>query len=225
MNGKQHMTLRTGGSIKVFRDGHLKEIDWPVVAFEPFDEAVAKLQAFESVQDKSTGSAKGETATQKRLRREIYADFLGPLRDMAELQKINDPALIVDSYIERHGDFDTQVDNAATAADKYPDLLVNYLANPNFVVELRAALAALRASRDSREQLWVSRSGATGGIEAAEKELRERIRALDAALEAKLRNNLPLLANWKVVSRIRKTRTTPRPGGDATPPGDEGTPG
>ncbi len=80
---------------------------------------------------------------------------------------------------------------------------------PNdFVAQLTAAAQAVLDAVDDRKLTSGKRSGATAGLARQVAEGKRVLAILDALVTRALRDNAPLLANWKSVIRVPRTATT-----------------
>lgn len=188
---------------------------------EKFDAAVARLAAFEDQQLDSTKTAIGETAVQKQLREDISL-FVQAIAGTARVEQLNDPRLIMYARINNQSQFLEQLDALVAALAGYESVMTKGGVGPEFVARLTTAIDQLKASTESRDRHWGKRSGATKGLEEADKAVRATLGQIDGMLMGWLKGNPSLLADWKASSKIHRTRVEPRRGGSVVlPPDDE----
>jgi hypothetical protein len=189
---------------------------------EKLDDAVARLAAFEDQQLGSTKTAIGETAVQKQLRENISYRFLQAISNTAKVEKLNDPRLIIYARINNQSQFLEQLDALVAALPAYESVMTKAGLGPEFVGRLNTAIDELKASTESRDRHWGKRSGATKGLEEANKAVRDRLGEVDRMLMGWLKGNPSLKADWKASSKIHRARIEPRRGGSVElPPDDE----
>lgn len=183
------------------------------------DTAVAQLVEFRLEQAVITGLARQETANLAALRHEIYANFGSPIRAVAEARLRDVPdyeMLLLPSRAKTHGEFLAKAVSLADAAAKHETFLGKAIMRPNFLSELRSAIARYFAMHDSRARHLSRKSAARAGIAAADKAARKVIGLLDGALTPLFRDDPGLLADWKTSCRIHKTPVDPSSTGDIT---------
>src|SRR5436305_4500417 len=95
---------------------------------------------------------------------------------------------------------------AATAmtekAEIYKDVLVESGMPADFIEQLTAAAAALKASIDGRGLARASRVAATTGVESEEALGRRTVQIIDALVTRQLRKDPSQLAEWKQLKRV-----------------------
>lgn len=224
MKGRESGAEDAGHRVRSFLDAHAAELDVAPLVRADLDTGVSQLVAFKAEQLHAISAAIGETAAQKQMRADIYESFLGLIGQLATSKNLGDPALIIPSHL-KHADFLARLETLLVAAPKHERLLVDFGVPPDFMVRLRAAIDELSASTASRAQHWSSRAGATGGLKAANKAVRDQIDQLNRLLLPKLQKTNPALAAaWKASAKIHRTRVEPRRGGSIGPPDDEENP-
>jgi hypothetical protein len=158
------------------------------------------------------------------MRDDIYHDFLQLIGDTAEIENLNDPRLIIDARINGQSEFLTQVETLLAALPKYERVMTPIGIDADYIARLKRATDELRAMTDSRERHWGSRSGATGGLEAASKAVRDYIGQVDGVLFMVKKRSPSFKADWDASRKIHKTRVEPRRGGSVVLPPDDETP-
>jgi hypothetical protein len=221
MAGKKLRIFEAGGRVRGFLDAHKDAIQVPTEMRDIFDKALADLGMYLGVQGSSEAMAIGETAAQKKLRDDIYHDFIGPIGAVADYLELDDPRLTMYARIERHGEFDIEIESLMTAAAEHEAALAARLMRPDFLAQLRSAVDQLRTSTARRARLRSEGPSATAGGDAAAKQLMNRIAVFKAVIPPLLIGNPALLADWKASSRVHKTRVEPRPGGSVQLPPDD----
>jgi hypothetical protein len=174
------------------------------------NDAATQLAAFQVEQSTTTGAAKGETANQAVLRKEFFADFMKPIAKIAKgsLKTAPElPVLTVASGKLRNGDFAGAAQSLADAAAKYESTFVSGGLAPDFLTQLRAAIAQLNASKVSRDGNLGQRAAATKGIADSTKTANEVLVVLDSAISKALKGNASLLAGWKSTRKIAVATT------------------
>ena len=112
-----------------------------------------------------------------------------------------------------------------TAAAEYEDDFVAYNSAETFVADITAAIAAFDAVTGRRYTAMGKQMGATAGLTATARAGITAVRALNAIMIKRYRNDPAKLAEWKAAQRIAKwpSQTVPvtelPPSGGGNPPG------
>ena len=98
----------------------------------------------------------------------------------------------------------------ATTAAVYQDVLIEHGLPHDFLAQLNAATAALKASIDARLVALSNRVGATSNVAQDYDVGRRLVAMIDASLLHALKGNVPLLASWRNAKRIMAKPGVPR---------------
>ena len=181
------------------------------------DAAITQLAAFEVEQSTTTGIAKGETANQAVIRKDIRKRFMEPIARAAKasLRDVGEyPTMVVPASTLRNGDFLGAVQTLADSATKYEKQLLAHGMPTDFLARLRAAIAQLATSKAAQGQNLAQRQTATKGIKDTNKIGHDVLFQLNANIEPALKHNTPLLAGWKAAKKIvTATSLPPQPTG------------
>jgi len=176
-------------------------------ARKEFDQLVREMGINETAQAISTLDARGQTALQASLRRELVVRHMRPvariaavhLRDVPEFEALRPPqkdikvAVLIQEAIAM-----------AEAARLHEQVFVEYGCPADFVDALLAAAEAVRASIDARAESIMTRAGAREGISATASRAHLVLRVLDALVQIALAHDPKALAAWSSVKRIGK---------------------
>src|SRR5258708_21942979 len=176
------------------------------------DNAATQVASFQVEQAATTGTARGETASLAALRKEFYTKFMRPIASNAKasLRDVGEyPTLTVSSSKLRKGDFQGAAQALADAATKYEKTLLEHGMLPDFLTQMRAAIAQLTAANDARDRNVSRRQAATEGIKNTSKLARGVLVNLDSIIAPAFRHDTSLLAEWKASKRV--TTQTPLP--------------
>ncbi|HZI42391.1 MAG TPA: hypothetical protein VFD67_11825 [Gemmatimonadaceae bacterium] len=187
-------------------------------ARKELDQLVEEMGVNEAAQATSTLKAKGQTAAQAVLRRDLVSHHMRPvatiaaahLRDVPDFKALRLPRKGVKVAV--------LVEDAtamAEAARPYQGVFVGNGCPENFADALLAAAAAVRASIDSRATCITSRAGARAGLKATTSRAHLILRLLDAQVRSALEDDPKTLAAWNSAKRIGKGKVAPI---EATPP-------
>ena len=177
-----------------------------------FDQLVEEMGVCESTQATSTLNAKGQTAVQAVLRRDLVKHHMRPvatiaaahLRDVPEFKALRLPHVDVKAAV--------LVQDAiamAVAARAHEQVFVEYGRAENFADALLAAAEAVRGSIDARAKCILDRAGARGGLKAAASRAHLVMRMLDAQVQSALEDDPKALAAWKSAKRIGRGKVVP----------------
>jgi len=146
------------------------------------------------------------TVTVQQLRRELRQHHLIPISAMAKSVVKITPELEVALRVPKQDSDDEKLLASANAiakiGDENKDVLVQHGLSSNFVDELKAAAANLKAAVDARRQSQSGRVGATKSIAEELKNGRFVIQALDIVITRALRGQPGPLAEWKNAKRV-----------------------
>jgi hypothetical protein len=210
--------LDAGRRVQVFLDAQAATLGKvvPPTIRAMLDDAVTQLAGFQIEQATAVGTAKGETVNQTTLRDDLYQRFMVQVGRTAKVELRNTPEfpnLVVSALARRKLDFVSTATKFADAAAKHEQLLIDHGMPADFLVQLRAAIAAVSASADSRGRNVARRIAATQGCIAMNKALRQKIGQIDGLIKPALKKNAALLADWRASKQIRQLPVTPLPTG------------
>jgi hypothetical protein len=215
----QHNVSDTGRRVQTFLDSQSAVLGTTVPATlrAQLDTAVTQLATSGQDQESLASAVRGAIASQIAMRKALKVDFLDPMARIARhaLRASPDfPALVVPATGLRKGDFMTKVNAIVDAAAKHEQDFVDHGMPADFIAQLRAAVAALNASVDTRGKQKGLLKQAGQGIKDSTKALRGVLHVMDGIMKRALKTNQPVLANWTATKRIQATVVTPLPGGD-----------
>lgn len=190
----------------------------PLLLRTRLDAAVTQLAAFELQQSTAAGTAKGETGNQAVIRKDIRKRFMEPIARIAKasLREVGEyPTMVVSSSTLRNGDFLGAVQTLADSAAKNEKALLDHGMPTDFLVQLRAAITQLTASKAAQGQNVAQRQTATKGIKDTNKVGHDVLALLNSIIAPALKHNTPLLAGWKAAKKVVATLTSlpPQPTG------------
>jgi hypothetical protein len=219
MELKDHNVFDTGRRVLTFLDSQSAVLGTTVPATlrAQLDTAVTQLAASGTDQESLDSSTRGEIVNQVAMRKALTVDFLDPMARIARhaLRASPDfPALVVPASGLRKGDFMNKINAIVDAAAKHAQDFVDHGMPADFIAQLRAAVAALNASVDTRGKQKGLLKQAGQGIKDSTKAVRAVLHVMDGIMKRALKTNQPVLANWTATKRIQATVVTPLPGGD-----------
>jgi hypothetical protein len=181
-------------------------------ARKELDQLVAEMGLDETEQATSTLNARGQTAAQAVLRRELVKHYMRPVATIAAAHLRDVPHFKALKLPPKNGKVAVLVQAAtamAEAARAYPQVFVDNGRPENFADELLAAAAAVRASIDSRAECIANRAGARNGIKAIASRAHLVLRLLDAQVQSALVDDPNTLAMWNSAKRIGRGKVAP----------------
>ena len=210
--------LDAGRRVQVFLDAQAATLGKvvPPSIRAMLDDAVTQLAGFQVEQATALGTAKGETVNQTTLRDDLYQRFMVQIGRTAKVELRKTPEfsnLVVSALARRKLDFVSTANKFADAAAKHEQQLIEHGMPADFLVQLRAAIAAVSASADARGRNVARRIAATQGSKAMNKALRQKIGQIDGLIRPALKKNAALLADWRASKQIRQIAVTPLPTG------------
>jgi hypothetical protein len=215
MEAKQANMLQSLESIQAFLEENADTLARVVNtgAKQRLADAIADLAAHVT---KQSGSSIASNAATKRgldLRHTLMLDHMEPIARIAKAELPRTPG--IDALRMPRGQPSTQqlaavARGMAAQAEPHADLFVAAGLEKDFIAQLTAATDALLASVEERLQSRGKKSGATKGLTDKLAAGRRIAGVLDSFVKKALRKEDPaLLANWKVVKRVRKTTVRP----------------
>jgi hypothetical protein len=222
MQLRQIKTFDTGRRVQGFLGSQAAAIGTavPPGLRAKLDNATDQLVSYQLEQDNAAGSARGETANQEALQRDINERLLRPIARVARFALRDKPdfdVLVVPSDSMPKRVFVSKLTGLADAAAKYEQTFVENFIPSDFIAQLRVAAAQIEGSGEARARHLSRRNAATAGLVAADKMIRDVVGVLDGALTPMLKSNPAALADWIASKRFQQTVVNPIATGDIAP--------
>ena len=221
----QMKTQGTGRRVQGFLDAQAAIVGTavPPSVRAQLDAAVAQLTTYSVEQETTDGSAQSHTALQEEYRKDLYVRFVRPIaritkRVLVSISADERMALVMTADDTRLPSVVTKVTALADAAEKYQPVFVDNGMPSDFIAQVRAAIAQLTTSIDTRDRHVARRGGATAALAAADRNFKELLAQIDSVLLPVLRGNPAVLAEWTAAKHIPRVATTPLPNGSITMP-------
>ena len=181
-------------------------------ARKELDQLVEEMGVNETAQASSTLNAKSQTAAQAVLRRDLVNHHMRPvatiaaahLRDVPGFKALQLPKVGVKAAV-----LVQDATAMAEAARAHQEVFVGNGRPENFVDELLAAAAAVRASIDARGKSIASKAAARDGLKSTATRAHLVLRFLDAQVKSANGDDPKTLAAWKSAKRIGKGKVVP----------------
>jgi hypothetical protein len=189
-------------------------------ARKELDELVAAMGLNETTQATSTLKAKGETATQAVLRRDLVKHHIRPVARVAAAHLREVPGFTALQPPRKGIKVAVLIQHAiamAEAVRAHQQVFVDNGCPVNVADALVAAANAVRASIDDRAENIRAKAGAREGLKATASRAHVILRLLDALVQSALVDDPTTLAAWNSAKRIGRGRvvhiesTTPTP--------------
>ena len=218
MQTRQGNMLQSLQTVQTFLEEHADKLGSVVNtgAKKKLAEAIADLAAHAVEQSGSNLASQGATKKQLVLRHALLHDHMEPISRIAKADLPLRPE--IESLRMPKGKPSAQrlaaaARGMAQTAEVHAGVFVAAGLPQDFIARLNAATDALLVSLDERLQSRGKRSGATRGLTARLTAGRKIVHVLDSFVTTALRDDPALLANWKVVKRVRRTtsRSVPAP--------------
>jgi len=181
-------------------------------ARKELDTIVQEMAVNENAQASSTLNAKGETANQASLRRDLWNHHMRPVAAIAAAHLRDVPGFKALEMPSRDVKVAVLVQDAtamAEAARVHQQVFAENGRPENFADALVAAAEAVRGSIDARAKCILDRAGARGGLKAAASRAHLVLRMLDAQVQSALEDDPKALAAWKSAKRIGRGKGVP----------------
>ncbi len=176
-------------------------------------------------------ASRGEFRAASADRQAVIQDLRRQMREIAETAKALDrtganpglalqfrmPKMIMQELRDRAEAF-------KTALPDYEADFIAYAAEATFIADLTAAIAAFDAVTGRRYTALGKQVGATAGLKATARAGITAVRALNAIMIKRYRNDPAKLAEWKAAQRIAKWPTQTVPATEPPPSGGENPP-
>jgi hypothetical protein len=202
--GRSLATLRRSQQFLTTNDGVLGTINQSV-ARAALDSAVTQLATAAASQSAGSKNAVGATARQVELRQTLREVHMKPIATIAREQLASTPefkALRMPPSNASVAQLVAWATSMAEAATANAAVFTSSGLDADFATQLTTAAAAVRASVDTRAQSLGRQINATTGLKAAEKSGMSALRVINAIVVPRLSGNLPLLAEWKSLSKV-----------------------
>ena len=173
--------------------------------------ALTNLSATIAEQQGLTRKVKGSAKDRAALRIVLVDEHMAPIARVARLELPNNPSIA--QFNMPRGKLSTEklaaaASGMAEAALPFSDIFIAEALPEDFIKRLTDARDAMLASSTQRAAHSSGRKGATTGLRAQLKEARAIIHAMDALVKPVIKGDATLLATWKSISRVQKSRTT-----------------
>jgi len=181
-------------------------------ARKELDQVVAEMGANETAQASNTLNARGQTATQAMLRRDLVNNHMRPVATIAAAHLHDVPgfkALQLPKIGVKAAVLVQDATAMAEAAREYQEVFVGNGRPADFADALVAAAGAVRTSIDARGKSIATKAAAREGLKATATRAHLVLRFVDAQVKAALGDDPKLLAAWKSVKRIGKGKVVP----------------
>lgn len=174
--------------------------------------ALTTLSATIAEQEGLTRKAKGSAKDRAALRTVLLHEHMAPISRVASIELTNTPAFA--QFTMPKGRTSTErlaaaASGMAQAALPFHDLFVAEALPDDFITQLTEARDAMLSASTQRASHASGRKGATRGLRSQLKEARAIIHAMDAIVRPVIKGDATLLATWKSISRVQRSRSTP----------------
>jgi hypothetical protein len=222
MQSKQANMLQSLESVQAFLEENAATLAGAVnsSARQKLADAIADLAAHVVQQSGSSIASRAATKRKLDFRRTLIRDHMEPIAEIARADLPPTPGL--DALRMPKGTPSAQqlaavARGMAKQAAPYVDLFVAGGRSKDFIAQLTAAADAMMVADEERLQSRGRLSGATKGLTEKLAAGRKAVRVLNALMKSALKDDPALLANWRVVKRVRKPAVRPV-GGTTIPP-------
>jgi hypothetical protein len=150
------------------------------------------------------------TAAQRALRLSLRLTYMRPIANIAHARLASVPDYVRLRMPDVRANTARLVAAAkamSEAAKAHEAIFVEAGMPADFVAKFNAASDELNASIDARATQRQRGVRATTGLKSAAKEARDEIKVIDSMVSAELRDDAPLLGEWKNAKRITRTAT------------------
>lgn len=200
------------------------------------DNVAIELAEHAAVQDGHTRTAAGAVARQRARRAALIRDHMIPIARIARLTLEQSPELVSLSMPKGRPSAErlaALAEGMALAAEPHAALFVGLGCKPEFIQNLRAAATELLHALHDRAQSRGKVREATFALEMKLSRARKLVQVIDGFLTSALVDEPDRLAGWKLVKRVRGSRSgagvvsnaDPVTTGEALPEILAGTPG
>ncbi|HTE44985.1 MAG TPA: hypothetical protein VK636_07060 [Gemmatimonadaceae bacterium] len=171
------------------------------------DEVVAQLTTLSVAQDGGARGSKGETSRQHALRVALRRKHMTPIAQVAKykLQAVPEFAALTlpPSTVSAQSDV-AAAQAMADAASVHAQTFIDSGLPSTFLVDIRAAAAAVNDSILGRSTHQTRRNGATAGLAATEKRGRSMLKVLTALVMAHVGDDAQLSREWASAKKIQR---------------------
>jgi hypothetical protein len=172
---------------------------------QKLDGLVTQMSTAADSQAAGKVNAKNETANQRNLRLALRLDHMRPIAHVAKATLKDVPqfsALVMPPSDMSAANLVPYANGMAQAAQQYAQVFTSNGLPADFVAQLQAAAAAVRASIDTRATSIAQKVNAAGSLKDDETQARAVIKLLDGIVLPRISKNAGMLAAWKSVKRI-----------------------
>lgn len=176
------------------------------------DAAVSQLDTMVVEQGTRSRESRGETNRRWTLEHDLRVWHVAPIREFARARLAGAPDFAALTPSTRRLEGERLAQSALALADATEPHAAEFAEAsfpPDFLVQMRAVANAIRQSIDDRSAKRGQGAGATQGVKAAIREGRAALAALNAVVRRQLRDNEPLLAEWRSAWRVALKRGRP----------------
>jgi hypothetical protein len=185
-------------------------------------DAIALLEGHANDQVGSALASQGATKKQQALRTALLRDHMAKISSIAHAEFPRTPEfepLRMPRGRPSPQKLRAAASGMAQTAHAHAEVFVAAGLPADFIDQLNAAADAMIASLGERSQSRGRRTGATSGLKEKLSAGRKIVKVLDAFVTSALKDDLSLLANWKVVKRVQRVTGRVAPTAPTTPPG------
>ena len=175
---------------------------------------LATLSATVAEQQGLTRKVKGNAEDRAALRTVLVNEHMAPIARVARLELPNTPS--IGQFGMPSARLSTEklaaaASGMAEASLAFRDIFVAQALPEDFITQLKEARDAMLGASRQRAAHASARKGATTGLRAQLTEARAIVHAMDALVRPVIKGDAALLASWKSISRVQKSRTTAAP--------------
>jgi hypothetical protein len=181
-------------------------------ARKELDAIVQEMALSETAQATGKLNARGETATQAKLRLDLWKHHLKPLAAIAAAHLRQVPgfkALQAPKYTAKAAEMVQAAVAMADAARAHRQVFIDNGLAEGFADELVAAAGAMRASIDTRAKSIMDKAAARKSLNTTSKRADVVLRLLDARVKSILVDDAKALAAWRSAKRIGRGKVVP----------------
>ena len=213
MNTNQAHTLASIRNVEGFLDQHADLFATKIKpAFRTrLTTALTALSATIAEQESLTRKVKGSSKDRAALRTVLLHEHMAPIARIAQIELPTNPA--IGQFHMPKGRTSTErlaaaASGMAQAALPFHDVFVAEALPDDFITQLTEARDLMIAASTQRASHSSGRKGATSGLRSQLKEARVIIHAMDAIVRPVIKGDATLLATWKSISHVQRSRTS-----------------
>lgn len=223
MRYEQNAVLDSLRRAQQFLDAHADALETVnPSARKQLERVAAQIADLSILQETGSRGARGETAKQRALLAALRRDHMAPIAVVAKLELRAMPEFVSLQMPQAGGSAERLLVAAysmADAAARYSDVLIDNGLSATFADDLRDAAAAVSEAATGRNTYRLDRTGATAGLDAAQRRGRAILKILNALIARCIRNDAQLVAEWNAARKIGRKPGPPagRQSVDASP--------